>query len=257
MGSQKNSVLSDAALLAQWPHGMDLMKQVRDRYGDKILLGFSRGKDSIAAWIAMRDSGLFKKIIPVHLYIIPDMEFVNEDLKYWEDMFHTHIINIPHRYLATSIKSHLFQPPGRLFSNLDFFLEEEQIGVLEQNDMIKLQYGVPTRAIMANGVRALDSLPRRMSIHRHGPISKLRRNVKIIWEWSAKQCYQIIKDNGFRLPVDYEMWGRSFDGIGYQWLKPLRERFPNDYQKIVDWFPLIELEFFRFEQLENKPEAWK
>ena len=85
----------------------------------------------------------------------------------------------------------------------------------------------------------------------------LRRNVKIIWEWSAKQCYQIIKDNGFRLPVDYEMWGRSFDGIGYQWLKPLRERFPNDYQKIVDWFPLIELEFFRFEQLENKPEAWK
>lgn len=64
MADEKVSVLSNAALLEQWPHDMDLWEEIRKRSGDTILLGFSRGKDSIATWIALRDSGLFKRIVP-------------------------------------------------------------------------------------------------------------------------------------------------------------------------------------------------
>ena len=40
------------------------------------------------------------------------------------------------------------------------------------------------------------------------------------------------------LPVDYEMFGRSFDGIDYRFISPIKERFPDDYARILEWFPM-------------------
>lgn len=48
-----------------------------------------------------------------------------------------------------------------------------------------------------------------------------------------------------QLPVDYKLFGRTFDGIDYRFLKPIKENFPRDYEKIITWFPLAELELFR------------
>lgn len=248
MSEEKTSVLSNAALLEQWPHDMDLLHEVRKRTGDTIMLGFSRSKDSIAAWLMLRDSGLFKKIIPVHLYTIPHMKFVDESIKYFEDVFHTHIYQIPHPSFYRMMDSNMFTPPGRIWANYDFW-SDMQCTYEEQNTWFKETIGLPQATLQANGVRAMDTMVRRMGIHRHGPFSK--DNVKVIWNWSTKQVLQIIKDNNIQLPVDYEMFGRSLDGIGYQYMKPIKERFPNDYEKALQWFPLIELEMFRFEQMEE------
>jgi hypothetical protein len=58
-----------------------------------------------------------------------------------------------------------------------------------------------------------------------------------------------LQEAGVCLPVDYEMFGRSFDGLDYRFLKPIRHRFPKDYAKIVEMFPLVEIESFRYEQV--------
>ena len=41
-----------------WPRGNDLFKEIAE-VSPKILLSFSLGKDSIGAWLALRDSGMF------------------------------------------------------------------------------------------------------------------------------------------------------------------------------------------------------
>jgi hypothetical protein len=41
------------------------------RQGRPVLLAFSRGKDSLAAPLALRDTGV--EVRPFHLYLIPDL----------------------------------------------------------------------------------------------------------------------------------------------------------------------------------------
>ncbi len=242
------SVLSNAALLQQWPHDEELLKEVHRRTGDTITLGFSRGKDSIAAWIALKESGLFKQIIPIHLYLVPGLSFEEDSIKYFEDVFQTKIYQIPHPSFYRYMANNTFAPPGRLWANYDFFYDM-QCSYEEQNEWFKETVGIPKKTLQANGVRAMDTMVRRMGLHKHGPFSK--DNVKIIWNWSTKRVLQTIQNHKIKLPVDYEMFGRSFDGIGYQYMKPIRDRFPEDYKKCLQWFPLIEAEMFRFEQMEE------
>lgn len=54
-----------------------------------------------------------------------------------------------------------------------------------------------------------------------------------------------ICDANIQLPVDYHMFGRSFDGLHYQYLAPIRTYYPDDYERIRIFFPLIDLEFAR------------
>lgn len=248
MAEEKISVLSNAALLEQWPHDMKLWEEIRKRSGDTIILGFSRGKDSIATWLALRDSGLFENIIPYFNYIVPGLEFEEESIKYFEKVFGTHIYQMPHHNLYNMLLKLIFSPPDRIWQNFDFFMEMPQ--TLEANlEYFKEQLGLPPEVFFVNGVRAMDTPVRRMGLHRHGPFG--RNSVKAIWNWSTKDVLKIIADNNIQLPVDYEMFGRSFDGISYQFVKPLKDRFPKDFEKIREWFPIIDAEFFRFENLEK------
>ncbi|MFD6070295.1 hypothetical protein [Amycolatopsis lurida] len=47
------------------------------------------------------------------------------------------------------------------------------------------------------------------------------------------------------LPIDYEWYGRSFDGLDYRFIEPLSRHAPEDYARALDWFPLAELELLR------------
>jgi len=73
-----------------------LNRYMRER-SDTVILSFSNGKDSIAAWLVLRK--YFPKIIPFYLYLIPDLEFVESGLTYYEDFFQTKILRyLTHHY---------------------------------------------------------------------------------------------------------------------------------------------------------------
>jgi hypothetical protein len=59
--------------------GDDLIAAYKERYGDKTLLAFSRGKDSIAVSLALRDK---IEVIPCHYDDLLGLEFVEESLAY-------------------------------------------------------------------------------------------------------------------------------------------------------------------------------
>ena len=48
-----------------------------------------------------------------------------------------------------------------------------------------------------------------------------------------------------RLPIDYLWFGRSFDGIDYRFLSILKQRAPADYKRVLQWFPMAEVEIMR------------
>lgn len=72
---------------------------------DVALLAFSRGKDSIATWLTLRDAGF--RVVAFHMEIVPGLSFVEESLKYYEDLFGQHIYRVLHpnlyHWIATGV----------------------------------------------------------------------------------------------------------------------------------------------------------
>ena len=90
----------------------DLRRQFAES-GQPVLLAFSRGKDSIAAWLAPRDAGV--EVIPYHLYLIPGLSFVDESLAWFEDWLVRRADPEPAASVAVPVAGQcLLQPPERV-----------------------------------------------------------------------------------------------------------------------------------------------
>jgi hypothetical protein len=225
------------------PRGDDLIAAYKERYGDKTLLAFSRGKDSIAVALALRDK---IEVIPFHYDDLPGLEFVEESLAYYEKhLFGRHILRMPHPNFYKHLPDLIFQPIQRAE-----ILTAASIPIINHNDvlrMVKDQEGINGEILSATGLRALDNAVRFISIRKHGPIRAAAGNWTPIWDWSKQKLLDTIEKSGISLPPDYTFLPRSFDGFSYLFLMPLKERYPCDYQRVLEWFPLAEAKILRYE----------
>jgi hypothetical protein len=217
-----------------------LCEYVREQTGDTVILSFSRGKDAIAAWLQLRR--YFTRIVPFFYYTIPDISFVDESLKYYEDFFGCTIERYPTPHLFRMLRNFIHQPPERcaVIESLDLAKFENQD--LEQD--MRERFGVPN-ALCALGTRTTDSMVRRTAARRYGTLNPNRRTFWPVFDWTTEDLVREFRAAKVKLPVDYEMFGRTFDGISHLYVAPLRERFPADYERVREWFPMIDLEMFR------------
>lgn len=213
---------------------------------DTAILAFSTGKDSIAAWLQMRR--YFTRIVPYYCYCVPGLEFVEESLRYYEDFFGCHIYRLPHRSFFRWLRGYVYQPPARAttIERADLPSDEEYnddtIG-----DLIRNCAQLPDGAYVGNGVRMADSPYRRIGLKTHGAINHNAKRFYPVYDWKKEDLMRAFLESGVKLPVDYRLFGRTFDGLDYRFLKPIKEHYPRDYEKIMDWFPLAELEIRRRE----------
>lgn len=219
--------------------GEDTIQTIADRT-DTILLSFSCGKDSLACWLTLRERF---KIIPFYMWLVPDLDFVEESVRYYEDYFDTHIIRVPHPSFYRMLRNFVYQPPERVapiraadFPAFDYDNLSTWIGQQSGLDDIWT----------VNGVRAADSPNRRSSINNNGPINWNRQYFYPIWDMRIAELEDLITREGVKLPIDYKLFGRSFDGIDHRFLHIIKREFPADYEKIIYWFPLAELELMRY-----------
>lgn len=220
---------------------------VSEQSADTCLLSFSGGKDSLAAWLQLRR--FFSRVLPVYLYRIPGLKFMDEDLAAYEEYFGQRILKLPHPALYRWLNAFTFQAPERLA-----IIEEAGLTEFDYDDVFdvaKAAFGLAPDTWTAIGVRAADSFNRRASITRYGAVDTQRRTFYPTYDWNKDYLLDQIKQAGITLSVDYQLFGRSFDGIDYRFLKPLRDAFPEDYAKVIEWFPMAELEIKRIEYRER------
>jgi 3'-phosphoadenosine 5'-phosphosulfate sulfotransferase (PAPS reductase)/FAD synthetase len=206
-----------------------------------VLLAFSCGKDSIATWIALEDAGI--EIVPCYLWYVPHLQFIEEELAYFEDVFGKRINRYPHPSFYRWLADCVMQPPERLR-----VLEAANFGKPDYDEMYQLireDLGLSADTWVADGVRAADSIVRRASFTKHGVIKTAKRKVSPIADWLKAEVMEAIEHRGIKLPIDYEIFGRSFDGLDRRFTGPMREHLPKDYARLVEWFPLIECDLVR------------
>ncbi len=217
---------------------------------DTVLLAFSLGKDSLGAWLKLRDHFT---VLPYHTYRIPDMEFINDQIRYYEDFFDTRIIVLPNPDFYYMIADLVWQTPGRARVCQAARLPNFTYAHIEQ--WIKEDYGLPQETWTATGVRSNDNMIRRMAMKRHGPINLNAHKFHAVWDWNIQKLHDEILAAVVRISVEYLMYGHSIGGLDYRFIKPILDHYPEDFQKILEWFPLAEAEIVRYE-LQEEYEQW-
>jgi len=216
-----------------------LCRYVADRM-QTVFISFSGGKDAIGSWIQMRR--YFKTIIPFHLEMIPGVRFAEDSIRYYEDVFQTRIYRYPHPSFFRMLRNLVFQPPERCA-----LIESLELPKFTYDDIeydLRRKLNLPD-AFVGVGNRASDSMVRRTNIRKFGALNPNRLHFLPVFDWSTERLMPEIRTAKVRLSVEYKMFGRSFDGLTHLWLQGVQTYFPEDYQRILEWFPLAHLEFAR------------
>ncbi len=213
---------------------------------DTVLLSFSTGKDSWAVWSAIKD---LCDIYPFMYYApIDELEYYQEYLAYCEKKIGRRIVRLPapNVYETLGANALVYQPPQRCLAlesiNLPQFTFE---GV--QKTAAKC-WNLPEDTFTALGVRAADSNRRALHFKKHGPISVNQRKFYPIWHWKKDELMASLIHSNVKLPIDYKIFGRSFDGGYLMFAQGFKKHFPRDYQRMIEFFPFLELEFYRYEK---------
>lgn len=212
---------------------------------DTVLLSFSRGKDAWGCWCALRDK---VDIQPFHYYVgIPHLTFVDEYLAYAEKIMGKEIITLPPPQTLRRLSPEpADQPPNRLLVLQAFDLKAYTFEELQ--DLVKEICGLPQSTYTALGVRACDSARRALFFKSHGPLSRNQKKFYPVWDWNKEKLLTELKRHDIKLPVDYKMFGRTFDGTFYMYIAGIKKYYPADYRRMLDYYPFLDEEVFRHEK---------
>lgn len=223
----------------------DLIRHVQAKtHENHVLLSFSGGKDAWGTWLAIRDRF---EIHPFYYYIVPDLEFVDEYLAHCEKVLGKRILQYPHPVTNDMLNGCTFQPPNRVWAlqHLDPILyDNDPIHRCTESDS-----GLPEFSCYAAlGLRAADSIMRSSYFKKYGPVDDKRKVFSPIWNWNKERLITELKRHGIKLSKEYVWFGRSLGCpiLLYTW--GLKQHAPKDYQRLLDWFPMLEAEVWRYER---------
>lgn len=218
-----------------------IIKKLKEQ--ENVTIGFSLGKDSLACATILRNLNI--KFTPFYFFHVPDLNFVNEQIKMYENHFGIKIIQMPHPMLYDRIRHQDYQCKlmADEMSSYDFpkMTFEDLIDIYMDDENITEKY------YDVVGMRAAESFNRRKFFEKNGAIDDRNKKIYPIYNWKNKDVFDFLKENKVPLTKDYEIWNRSWDGVKYQFLFGVKKHYPNDYEKIKEFYPLIDLELIRYE----------
>lgn len=223
----------------------ELVPLARAIAGDTLLLALS-GRDSAAMWLYLRE--LDFRIVPYWCYTVPHLSYDDEMLDYYERYFDTHIIRLPHPRTYELLRAGDWMPPRAAAIAVNANLVRFEFADIEAR--LAAEYGLGENYLCAVGMKAADNLMRLRMIRQMGPIGvRKRRYYYAIWDWKTADVREQLHRHNLKLSRSYRYFGSTGDGIDFRFLRYLKDNLPEDYQRVLDVFPLADLELFRYEQV--------
>ena len=201
-------------------------------YGDKFLLSFSCGKDSEVLLQTALLAGYKDKMTIVHYALLPELSYNEEVLQFFEQENGISIIRYPSPITAKMRAGDL------LCMNRIWDLKADKaVPFRRAEKAMMLQSKADFNLI---GIKRGDSPIRQRNIAKFGWCQQGCKKAYPLYDWSDREVWMAIKY--FNLPINrcYEMFGRSQDVVNFDHIYPLKEQSPEDYQRFVREFPLIE-----------------
>lgn len=200
---------------------------------DSVLVAFSGGKDSVVTLdVCMR---FFAHVEGFFMYQVRGLSFQESILRYYEDKYGIPIHRIPYFELSQWLRYGLFRAPD---DNCPIVSVKETYDYMRDNTDIWW---------IAAGERIADSVWRRAMIKSSGTIDTKRGRFYPIAEWNKQDVLSYIRQRKLRVGVESAKLGFSFRSLMGRDLVQIRKHFPEDYQRIRKWFPLVDASILHYQ----------
>ena len=204
------------------------------RITDTVLVGLSTGKDSIVTYDLCNK--YFKRVVPYFMYLVPGLEFQERTLRYYERRYGNEVIRIPHFETSNFYRYGTFRGPDE---------SVELVSVTDEYDYLRQRADTYW---IAGGERISDSIVRRAMLKNSGSVDDKRGRFYPLAHWKKADVLKYIKLNKLYLSPDNKKLGFSFRSLAGEELALVERFYPNDYQKILHYYPLAGAAVERFKQ---------
>jgi len=208
----------------------------------KATIGFSTGKDSVVGLDMLIKAGI--EPLPIFFYQVPNIQFINDNLKMYEDYFKVKIARMPHPILADYINHQDWQPLDKVAT-----MGINSVGKITFKHFTKLY-------LIANNIKDVeydcacikmaDSINRRLLLSKLPDIDTKEKRIYLTKYFTKTEIFDYIKKNNIPLTKDYDYFGISWDGLAYHFSCGVKKFYPQDYEHIKEYFPLIDAEILRY-----------
>lgn len=225
---------------------MRLLREVHTG-SDKVLVGLSGGKDSLVTLdLSVREFGA-PNVHAFFMYLVKGLRCVEATLRWCERHYKIEVDYFPHWRLGLAYKYAVYMPHRH---GTDGWRDMRQVDV---EQAARTKTGVEW---LAYGHRMTDSIERVGMLSKNEGFDTVGRRVYPLWRWNEASVMSYLRQRKIPPPPKLTILRRSMTGVNFQedTLLAIRERFPDDYAKIVEKFPYLPAKLARFEL---KKGSWK
>ena len=205
----------------------------------RVLLQYSTGKDSCAAWYELQQRGY--TVVPVFKEIFPGLSFFDDVIKAHEDFFKTEVHIVSGR-IAMLDKLQQFNSRedlarfGKQFKD-DILYQCYSKSALKRYrrllvDTLLDEHDCDVSVI---GTKASDSLHRRTHFTVDGPYLPSERLFSLVWRLKKSAPFDTMLAAGMPMPRYYLWLGRSPELALAHEFYMIKQYYPRDYAKLCEW----------------------
>lgn len=205
---------------------------------DNVIVAVSGGKDSVVTLDLC--SRHFKKVSAFFMYFVKNLSFQEKWLNWAEDHYGIEILRIPHFDLSDFVHNGAFRP------------EQPETPVIKINDVYAYVRQEFDAHWIAAGERIADSIWRRAMMKQSGLIDHKRGRFYPVGNFTKPQVFAYLKAHHLPVSEESRTLGFSFRSFMSKDLMAIKEKYPDDFIKIVDQFPFIEASIKQLEYF-NEP----
>ena len=214
-----------------------------DSLKDKTnVLHFSCGADSVACYLRLREYGI--KPVLIYNYFLRNLPMVKNYIDWFEKKFDVHIFQFPSTLYSEMVDNALFQLPVRARERF-----RNRIGCYGLDKHTKDSFDrlidktLGGNVIHHFGLRYTDGLRRYQHLIKHG--CSYGNKFYPVVSFRVKDIQDILERNTCLLPIEYGLFGRSFESPRAWNINLIKEHCPESYRQICEVFPLVGVESLR------------
>jgi hypothetical protein len=207
----------------------------------------SGGKDALVTLdLCVREFGA-DNVTCFFMYLVKGLRCVETTIRWCERHYKVEVHRYPHWRLGLAYKYAIYMPHRT---------GADQMRDMKQVDIEQLARRDTGAEWIAFGHRMTDSIERVGMLSRIEGIDQNSRRVFPLWRWNEASVVAYLRARKIPPPVKLTILKRAMTGVNFQedTLLAIRERFPDDFEKIIEVFPYLPAKLARYEL---KKKSWK
>jgi len=216
----------------------DTISLVANQSDNAILFHSATGKDSIALLDLMHPH--FSHVYCVYMYTVKGLSYVEKYIQYAERKYpNITFLQVPHYAMTKDLR--------REYMGAKKLKTKRSYNLADIDERIRYKTGAQWSFY---GFKKNDSMNRRLMLNSYGeiPICHSTKKAYPLADWSNADVLKYIKVNHLIEPVKYGKGMSSGENErDIDFLMFCKQSHPNDYQKIINQFPMSEQIVFEHE----------